>query len=184
MKRTRAVLALALLGLVVGCEPDPAAPRVDTAEVTPAPAFVAPMMGPMAMAHGAVVHHGKNGDIGCGVVDGEGNWFPPDFSLPCKVEIATDSRHLNALIVVEASGVPNPTGKMVFWGPYDPGHDWVASYPELSGPPYPCMLAGTDYDFDNLLFTVNWRAWVTPSGEAKLICHYKDTWAFQWPDGE
>lgn len=40
MKTTRIILALAFLGLVVSCEPDPAGPEVDG--VQPEPAFFAP----------------------------------------------------------------------------------------------------------------------------------------------
>jgi hypothetical protein len=176
------ILALAFLGLLVGCEPDPAGPEMEAAVVAPAPAFFAPMQGSMDSNKGAVIH---KGEIGCGVVDGEGHWFPPEpdlYTLPCNIEVATNSKNLNAVIVVKASGVPNPTGETVHWGPYNPGTDWEASYPDLIGPPYPCFLLGTDYDLNNPLFTVNWKAWVTPSGEAKLVCHYQKKWEFQWPD--
>lgn len=179
MKAARLILVLACLGLVVSCEPDPAGPAMDNLEVGPAPAVHAPMIGPTVFSNGAVVHHDE---IGCQVVDGEGYWFPGDWSLPCNIEVATNSKNQNAMIVVHASGVPNPTGKMVHWGPDNPGYDWAASYPELSGPPYPCYLLGADYDLDNPLFTVNWKAWVTPSGEAGLVCHYQKKWEFQWPE--
>lgn len=125
------------------------------------------------------------GDWGCGVIDGLGNWFPegyPDEALFCGTEVATNSKNLNAKITVRASGVPNPTGKLVRWGPYNPGHDWAASYPQLPGPPYPCFLLNVDRDFENPLYTVNWSAWVTPSGEATLVCHYKKQWDFQLPE--
>jgi len=178
MGTKRTILAMAFLGLAMGCEPGPAGVGPDLSEVAPVPSFQAPITGYLAANNGAVIH---KGDIGCQLVDGEGYWFPGDWSLPCKFELATNSKNLNALIVVEASGVPNPTGRTVHWGPYDPGPDWAASYPELSGPPYPCYLLGADYDLDNPLFTINWRAWVTPSGEAKLICHYQNKWEFQWP---
>lgn len=178
MKPTRMILALVFLGLLVGCEPDPAGPEMEAVAAVPAPTVSAPMMGFMDSNNGAVINKGV---IGCAVVDGEGNWYPPDWSLPCKLEVATYSSTRSAHVVVEASGVPNPTGRTVHWGPYNPGHDWVASYPELSGPPYPCFLLGTDYDLNNPLFTINWKAWVTPSGKAKLVCHYQKKWEFQWP---
>ena len=178
MKPTRMILVIGFFGLVVGCEPGPAGPEMEGAVVASAPALFPPMQGSMDSNNGAVIH---KGEIGCAVVDGEGKWFPGDWSLPCKVEVATNSKNLNAMVVVEASGVPNPTGKTVHWGPYNPGTDWEASYPDLSGPPYPCFLLGTDYDLSNPLFTINWKAWVTPSGEAKLVCHYQKKWEFQWP---
>lgn len=130
------------------------------------------------MSNAAVIH---KGEIGCPVIDGEGYWFPGDWSLPCKIEVATNSKNLDAMIVVEATGVPSPTGKTVHWGPYNPRYDWAASYPELSGPPYPCYLLGADYDLDNPLFTIHWKAWVTPEGNAKLVCQYQKKWEFQWP---
>ena len=178
MKATRVVIALALLGLAVGCEPDPASLDLDTVE--PAPALFAPMTANMGSDMGAVIH---KGDIGCRVVDGAGNWFPEDgWTLPCTIELATNSKNLNAMIIVNASGVPNPTGKMVRWGPDNPGQVWADSYlPDLTEPPYPCYLLGTDYDLDNPLFTINWWAYVTPSGEGKLVCHYQKKWEFQWP---
>ena len=132
------------------------------------------------LSNGASVH---KDEIGCRVIDGEGNWFPDTgWDLPCTREVATNSKNMNAMIVVMASGVPNPTGKTVHWGPYNPGAAWAAEYPDLEGPPYPCFLLGTDYDLDNPLFTINWSASVTPSGEGKLVCHYQKRWEFQWPD--
>jgi hypothetical protein len=136
--------------------------------------------------NGAVVFRG---DFGCAVIDGEGNWFPdnylepPDFpALFCGTEVATFSKNGNASLTVRASGVPNPTGKTVHWGPYNPGQDWADSYlPDITEPPYPCFVLGTDRDLDNPLFTLHWKAWVTPSGEATLSCQYSKKWEFQWP---
>ena len=131
---------------------------------------------------GAVV---VRGDIGCSVVDGNGNWYPPTFpvsDLPCGTEVATFSKNGNAKVTVRASGVPNPTGRTVHWNPYNPGQDWVASYPELDGPPWPCFLLGPERDFDNPLFTVNWHAIVTPSGQATLTCIYQEKWEFRCED--
>jgi hypothetical protein len=178
MRTTRVALALALLGLVIGCEPDPSGPEMDAPEMTPAQTLHAPMLALVSSNNGAVIHKDV---IGCSLPDGEGNSFPGDFSLPCKLEVATYGDNLNAMVVVEADGVPNPTGKTVHWGPFNPGHDWVASYPSLSGPPYPCFLLGTDYDLNNPLFTIKWHALVTPSGHGKLVCHYQKKWEFQWP---
>jgi len=162
------VAALALF-VAVSCDQQPVEPAAD--QVAEAPAF--------NYSNGAVVFRG---DIGCAVVDGNGNWFPQTFDLPCGTEVATFSENGNAKVTVQASGAPNPTGKTIHWGPYNPGPDWVASYPELTGPPYPCFLLGPDRDLDNPLFTLNWQATVTPSGQATLTCHYKKQWEFQWPD--
>lgn len=184
MRTAQMFLALVFLGLGMGCEPGPA--DVETDAVEAAAPFTPAVMANMAPKTGASPSKGAvvNKDvIGCRVVDGEGNWFPESgYDLPCNHEVATNSKNLNAMIVVRASGVPNPTGKMVRWGPYNPGHDWAAGYPGLHPGPYPCFLLGTDYDLDNPLFTINWSATVTPSGEAKLICHYQKKWEFQWPD--
>ncbi len=136
---------------------------------------------------GAVIH---KDEIGCGVLDAAGNWFPenylepPDFpALPCGTEVATNSKNLNASITVHASGVPNPTGKTVKWGPWNTeGTDWAAGYPELTGPPYPCFLLGTDYDLDNPIFTVKWKQTLTPSGQATLSCQYSKKWEFNCED--
>ena len=165
---TGKVFAALLAGLVAfGCS-DPPTTAAALSDAAVAPSF-----------SGAVVFRG---DIGCAVVDGNGNWFPPTFDLPCGTEVATYSANGNAKVTVQASGAPNPTGKTIHWGPYNPGPDWVASYPELTGPPYPCYLLGPDRDLDNPLFTLNWQATVTPSGQATLTCHYKKQWEFQWPD--
>ena len=141
----------------------------------PAPAF-------SAHSNGAVVFRG---DWGCGVIDGEGHWFPatwPDDALFCGTEVATFSKNGNASLTVRASGVPNATGKTVHWGPWNPGQDWADSYlPDITEPPYPCFVLGTDRDLDNPLFTLKWKAWVTPSGEATLSCQYSKKWEYQWP---
>jgi hypothetical protein len=165
---TAKVFAAGLVVLVAfGCS-DPPTTSTALNDEAVAPSF-----------NGAVVFRG---DIGCAVVDGNGNWFPQTFDLPCGTEVATYSANGNAKVTVQASGAPNPTGKTIHWGPYNPGPDWVASYPELTGPPYPCYLLGPDRDLDNPLYTVNWKATVTPSGQATLTCHYKKQWEFQWPD--
>ncbi len=179
MRAARMSLCLAFLGLVLACEPDAAGPEMDALEVVePVAALLSPAMGPMGFNMGAVVH---KGEIGCRIVDGEGNHFPDDFTLPCTMEIANYGQNLVSNLVVKASGVPNPTGKLVRWDPYNPGHAWEESYPELEQGPYPCFVLGPDYDLDNPLYTVNWWAYVTPSGEAMLVCHYSKKWEFQWP---
>lgn len=179
MRAAQMILGLAFLGLVTACEPDPAGPEIEAVEA--ASPVSPPMMALFSVNKGATVN--KN-EIGCQVVDGLGNWFPADggYTLPCNHEVATNSKNGNAMIVVRASGVPNPTGKMVRWGPYNPGQAWAAGYPGLHPGPYPCFLLGPDYDLYNPLYTINWSASVTPSGEAKLVCHYQKKWEFQWPD--
>ena len=168
--------ALAVSALLIACAEQAPVDVAGRATVA-APAFLHGSN--PANSNGAVVFRG---DIGCAVVDGNGNWFPQTFDLPCGTEVATFSANGNAKVTVQASGAPNPTGKTIHWGPYNPGPDWVASYPELTGPPYPCFLLGPDRDLDNPLFTLNWQATVTPSGQATLTCHYKKQWEFQWPD--
>jgi hypothetical protein len=130
---------------------------------------------------GAVVHRGE---IGCGVIDGTGHWFPPiNFTLPCGTEAATFSRNGNSIVTVRASGVPNPTGRAVHWGPYNPGPDWAAAYEnELTGPPYPCFTLGPDYDLNNPVFTVNWHETLSRSGEATLTCVYQKKFEFRCED--
>jgi hypothetical protein len=187
MKATRLIVGLAFMGLYVGCEPDPSAPEMETQAVEVTALFSSPFMGNMGLELGASLNNGatvNKNEIGCQVVDGLGNWFPAaaDYSLPCNHEVATYSKNGNAMIVVRASGVPNPTGKMVRWGPDNPGEDWAASYPDLQTGPYPCYLLGPDYDMKNPLLTIKWSASVTPSGEAKLVCHYQKKWEFQSPD--
>ena len=171
MRWSRLIPCAALAGALAGaCDGTPVDPPLDDKASI------------LSSSQGAVVHHDE---IGCAVIDGSGSWFPPPpnlFTLPCGTEIATNSSGLNASITVRASGVPNPTGKIVQWGPYNPGQDWVDSYPDLSGPPYPCFLLGTDYDLNNPLFTVKWTALVTPSGEATLSCQYSEKWEFDCND--
>jgi hypothetical protein len=171
MRWLRVVTSVAAGGLLLACEPSPTA--TDDVEV-----------GTISMSldgnsSGAVV---VRGDIGCSVVDGTGAIFPEDWSLPCGTEVATFSENLNAKVTVQASGVPNPSGETVHWGPYNPGQGWVALYPDLTGPPYPCFVLGTDRDLDNPLYTVNWHATVTPSGNGKLVCVYQKKWDFQCED--
>ena len=115
-------------------------------------------------------------DPNCGVIDGTGALFYVD----CLNQIATYSSNGNASIVVQASGVPNPTGKFIRWGPQNPGWEFEAvfdAYFGITEPPYPCAVL--DHD-SNLAFTLKWSGTVTPSGQATLSCHYQDKWAYQW----
>ena len=162
------VVALALF-VAVSCDQQLGEPQAEDTVAPTAPTF----------DYGAVVWRG---DLGCQVPDGNGDWFPAHFEHPCGNQVATFSNNGNASIRVRVSGAPNPTGKTVHWGPYNPGRGWEASYPELTCPPYPCFLLGTDQSFDNPLFTVKWHAVVTPSGEATLVCQYKEAWEFHCED--
>jgi len=180
MRLLRIVLCVALAATLAACGETP--PTSPTPTVDVGGGTISTAGG--NSSNGAVVHHGEEG---CAVVDGNGDLFPPppdEFTLPCGTEVATFSKNLNAKITVHASGVPNDTGKIVHWGPYNPGQAWMDLYPELSGPPYPCYLFGTEYSGvgDDLLSTVKWHATVTPSGEATLVCVYQKKWDFQCSD--
>jgi len=114
----------------------------------------------------------------CGVIDGNGNWFSP---VSCSMALATPSENRNATVVVHASGVPNPTGQTVHWGPDNPGPGiaaiWAFLY-GIEGPPYPCGL----YDSEGAdVHTVNWHATVTPNGHGSIVCHFSEKWAFELP---
>jgi hypothetical protein len=162
----KALAIIVGLVLALACADSVTEPGADP----PAPAF----------SKGAVVHH--DFEDACALIDGDGHWFPGDWSLPCGLEVATFSKNMNASISIHASGVPNPTGKTVHWGPYNPGQDWADSYlPDITEPPYPCFLFGTEYTEGPPLYTLHWKAWVTPSGEATLSCQYSKKWEFQWP---
>jgi len=113
-------------------------------------------------------------DPECGVIDGDGEFFIVD----CRNQIATYSRNGNAIVVVQASGVPNSTGEMLKWDAYNPPQVMLGWF-GLEEPPAPCYVLGPD---GGGLFTLNWRATLTPSGQATLICHYSEKWEYQWPD--
>ena len=165
----KALAITVVLVLALACADSVTEPGADL----PAPAF-------SAHSNGAVVHHDE---IGCAVLDGSGNWFPGDFSLPCGLEVATLGNNMNSNLSAQATGVPNSTGRTVHWGPFNTeGTDWAAGYPELTGPPYPCFVLGPDYDINNPIFTLNWKAHVTPSGNASLVCHYSKKWEFNCED--
>jgi hypothetical protein len=163
------LVVLLVAGLVAACDQAPTAVDADDAPD----------------AAGIVMEaDGNNGavrwipDPECGVFDGDGEFFIVD----CRNQIATYSANGNALVVVQASGVPNPTGKTLHWDAYNPPQimlDWFG----LTEPPAPCFLYGpgglAEEDF---LFTVNWKATLTPSGQGSFICHYAKKWEYQWPN--
>ena len=43
-----------------------------------------------------------------------------------RMRVATPGKNGNATVVAQASGVPNPTGEVVRWGPEDPGWEHAA----------------------------------------------------------
>jgi len=113
-------------------------------------------------------------DPECTVFDGDGNPFWVD----CRNQIATYSSNGNAVAVIQATGVPNSTGRVVKWDAWNPPQlmlDWFG----LTEPPAPCYVVGTDGEG---LFTLKWQAMVTPGGHGSLICHYSKKWEYQWPD--
>jgi hypothetical protein len=122
------------------------------------------------------------GEHTCAVVDGVGALV----RLPCALQVATPSANSNAMVVVRASGINNPTGKTVNWGPENPGFQWAGLFYltfGLTGPPYPCGVKigpGSTY-FVDIVFTLNWHATVTPEGKATITCHYSDKWAWLPP---
>ncbi|UCF21354.1 MAG: hypothetical protein JSU87_08230 [Gemmatimonadota bacterium] len=115
-------------------------------------------------------------DPNCGVLDGDGNIVWTD----CRNQIATYSGNDNALTTVKESNIPNSTGTVVRWDAYNPPPG-LAEMWGLEGPPVPCGLVDTNYEFT--LFTTKWSATISPSGEAKLICHYTTKWKWEPPEG-
>lgn len=113
-------------------------------------------------------------DEECGVFDGSGDFFPTS----CRNEISTYSANGNAMAVVRASGVPNPTGKVVHWNAYNPPPILLVWY-GFESPPVPCALLDTDGELT--LFTLHWSGVVSSSGEALFRCQYSKNWEFQWP---
>ena len=114
-------------------------------------------------------------NLPCAVVDGVGALVP----VPCSQQVATPSPTSNAMVVVKASNIFNPTGKAVHWGPENPGAQWAGLFYlnfGVTGPPYPCGVQigpGSTY-FVDIVFTTDWHATVTPSGEATVTCHYSN----------
>lgn len=174
--RTPFLLA-AVAFMTVGCEQEPPTAPDGASVTATAPAF---LMGGI----GAVV---TRGDIGCGLIDGYGNVFPPPVDGmwvgDCGHEVATYGPNGNAVWVMRYSGVPNPTGRTLHYGPYDIGNGEVAeSWSFIAPGPYPCGVLGPDRDIYNPLYTIKWKQVLTPSGEATLTCHYTKKFEFQWPD--
>ena len=120
-----------------------------------------------------------DGSLPCAVVDGAGALVP----VPCTTQVATPSSNSNAMVLVRASGIFNPTGKTVHWGPDNPGWQWAGLFYltfGLTAPPYPCGVKvgpGSTY-FVDIVFTLDWHAAVTPSGEATVTCHYSNASAW------
>ncbi len=162
MGRRTPILIILALFVAVSCDRQPAEPPSETAAVLEAPTFA-------AVGLGAVV---TLGDIGCALVDGDGDYYPENFDGNCGVEVATYSKNGNAVWTMRMSGVPNSTGKAVHWGPYNPGWRVVQDSPDLAPGPSPCYMLGPDRDFNNMLMTTNWHEVVTPSGEATVTCIY------------
>lgn len=156
------LVVLLVAGLVAACDQVPTAAK-DSASDAPSIAASA---------------DGNNGavrwipDPECAVIDGDGEFFFVD----CRNQIATYSKNGNAIVVAQASGVPNATGEMLQWDAYNPPPAFVAYF---GGPPTPCFVLGPEGE---ALFTLNWRARLTPSGQGSLVCHYAKQWEYQWPD--
>lgn len=128
----------------------------------------------------ALSSHGNNGavrwipDPFCAVFDGNGD---PVF-VDCRNQIATFSKNGNAIVVVQKTGVYNPTGEVVKWDAWNPPQILLDFY-ELEEPPAPCFVLGTD---GGALFTIKWTAKVTPGGVATFMCHYAKKWEYTFPE--
>ena len=116
-------------------------------------------------------------DPNCGVLDGTGNFFVVD----CRNQVATFSRNGNALALTQATGVPNPSGQLWRWDAWSPPPILLELW-GLGEPPAPCWVIGPEGE---ALFTTNWQAVVTPSGSARLTCHFARKWEWtpppDWP---
>jgi len=167
--RTRSIAALGLAAVfAIGCS--------DGLTTEPVETDVASVGGI------ALSSHGNNGairwipDSECGVFDGNGDLI---FPVDCVNQISTFSRNGNALVVVHASGVANPTGKTVHWDAWNPPQQLLDLF-GLEEPPAPCVLFNTDMEL--ALYTLHWKGTVTPSGEAHFVCQYQKKWEFTFPD--
>ncbi|HSM16910.1 MAG TPA: hypothetical protein VK845_07925 [Gemmatimonadales bacterium] len=165
--RIPVVFILALF-VAVSCDQQPAEPSSAAAVVQSAPTFAAGGLGATVV----------RGDIGCALIDGDGDYYPPFFDGNCGTEVATYSRNGNAVFIMRMSGVPNSTGRTVHYDPYNPGWRVVQDNPDLAPGPYPCYLLGPERDFNNFLMTTQWHSVVTASGEATFTCIYSTKWAY------
>jgi hypothetical protein len=98
--------------------------------------------------------------------------------VDCRNQIATYSKNGNALVVVQANGIENNTGRVVKWDAWNPPAimlEWFG----LTEPPAPCFVLGPE---GGALFTMKWEGRVTPGGAASFTCHYAKQWEYQWPD--
>lgn len=99
---------------------------------------------PETRAEGAVVIN----DATCGMLDGDGNFIFADSSH----SVETSSNNDNSVFICKASNVPNSTGKAVRY--------------DFDSTGLPCgTLAGS---------TNKWHETVSASGEAKLVCQFKN----------
>jgi hypothetical protein len=114
-------------------------------------------------------------DPECAVIDGNGDFVIVD----CRQQLATYSANGNAIAVVKASGVANPTGRTVVWDAYNPGHAMLEAYSGVLDPPLPCVIPDTNGEWT--LWTLKWKATVSAGGQATMTCHYSKHWEFQWP---
>jgi len=165
------VVFIPALLVAVSCDRQPAEPSSSADVTPPAPAFA---MGGL----GATVVHG---DIGCFLIDGNGDYYPSTFDGSCGTEVSTYSENGNAVAIMRASGAPNSTGRTVHFGPYNPGWRVVQDNPGLAPGPYPCYLLGPERDFNNFLMSTNWHEVVTPTGEITFTCIYSARWAYHGP---
>ena len=126
--------------------------------------------------------HGNNGAIRwipdpfCGLWDASGGLV---FPVDCKQQISTFSQNRNAVITVTGT-VDNPTGMVVTWDAYNPPPLAFVLF-ELEEAPVPCVLFDTEGEL--ALYTVKWSALITPSGRAKVTCHFADQWEWEPPPG-
>jgi len=169
--RIPAVFTLALF-VAVSCDQQPIEPSSAAAAVPVTPLFAAGGLGSTVV----------RGDIGCWLIDGDGDYYPSTPTGSCGTEVSTYSRNGNAVFIMRMSGVPNSTGRTVHYDAYNPGWRVVQENPDLAPGPYPCYLLGPERDFDNFLMTTNWHGVVTASGEATMTCVYSEKWKYQGPD--
>lgn len=87
----------------------------------------------------------------CFLLDGNGNIVLADSSH----EVQTSSNQDNTIQTCSAKKVPNSTGTAVFYDFANTG-----------------FFCGTS---DNSRFTTDWRETVSASGNAKLVCHFKNS---------